>query len=707
MEDLRTAGFKWDEFVNSQEILPGEHAELRRFINAVVQSLPAIVAARINLLNLNALDRQFQRWRRALFAPDSNSLPASPVLDLRGATDRKDYDAYEAAYRRLVNLHALAPTFERRQLLLARIRPVAPRWAVAIAEREGVHASTDPPGPVDAAWKWRQFTQELERRSRVSIAELQAKIADARAELRRTTTRLIELRSWSAQCKRVGLEERQALQGWKDIIRKIGRGTGQRAPGLRVEARRTLARARNAVPVWIMPLSRVAESFDPRVARFDVVIVDEASQCDVMGLLAIYLAKQAVVVGDHEQVSPLAVGQEISEIERLIDQHLAGIPNSRLYDGKTSLYDLARQSFGGLIRLVEHFRCVPEIIAFSNALSYNGAIKPLRDPTSSRLVPAVVSYRVAGARTRGKLNPEEARTIAALLQAALEQPEYRSKTFGVVSLLGEEQAVQIETLVRQSLPPAQLMACQFLCGTAAQFQGDERDVMFLTMVDSPGDGPLAKHDIDLYRQRFNVAASRPRDQLWVAHSLDPKRDLKPGDVRRRLIEHAENPRALLELQLADERTESEFERLVLRKLLDEGYRVTPQWPVGWYRIDLVVEGNGRRLAVECDGDRFHPLEKIAEDMERQAVLERLGWRFVRIRGSEFFRDQIGAMAPVFAKLAELDIVPCAGEMSPSETPSSDLLDRVKRRAGEILLQSQEEGTLLPLEGSSADLQPNA
>jgi very-short-patch-repair endonuclease len=251
------------------------------------------------------------------------------------------------------------------------------------------------------------------------------------------------------------------------------------------------------------------------------------------------------------------------------------------------------------------------------------------------------------------------------------------------------------------------MACQFLCGTAAQFQGDERDVMFLTMVDSPGDGPLAKHDIDLYRQRFNVAASRPRDQLWVAHSLDPKRDLKPGDVRRRLIEHAENPRALLELQLADERTESEFERLVLRKLLDEGYRVTPQWPVGWYRIDLVVEGNGRRLAVECDGDRFHPLEKIAEDMERQAVLERLGWRFVRIRGSEFFRDQIGAMAPVFAKLAELDIVPCAGEMSPSETPSSDLLDRVKRRAGEILLQSQEEGTLLPLEGSSADLQPNA
>ncbi len=706
IEDLQKAGFKWDEFVNSQEILPGEHAELRRFVSAVVQSLPAIVAARINLLNLHSLERQFQKWRRALFPPDSSALPASPVLDLRGAMDRKDYETYEIAYRHLVTLHSVAPTFERRQVLLARVRQVAPRWATAIEERERVHASPEPPGSAEAAWKWRQFTQELERRSRVSIAELQTKIADARADLRRTTTRLIELRSWSAQCKRVGLEERQALQGWKDIIRKIGRGTGRRAPGLRVEARRTLARARNAVPVWIMPLSRVAENFDPRVARFDVVIVDEASQCDVMGLLAVYLAKQAVVVGDHEQVSPLAVGQEISEVQRLIDQHLTGIPNSALYDGKTSLYDLARQSFGGLIRLMEHFRCVPEIIAFSNTLSYNGTIKPLRDPTSSHLLPAVIPYRVAGVRSRGKLNPEEARTIAALLQAALEQPEYRGKTFGVVSLLGEEQAVHVETLVRQSLPPAQLMACQFLCGTAAQFQGDERDVMFLSMVDSPGDGPLAKHDLDLYRQRFNVAASRPKDQLWVIHSLDPRRDLKPGDVRRRLIEHAENPRALLELQLADERTESEFERLVLRKLIDEGYRVIPQWPVGRYRIDLVVEGNGRRLAVECDGDRFHPLEKIAEDMERQAVLERLGWRFVRIRGSEFFRDQIGAMATVFTKLAELNIVPSVSDTSISEAPSSDMVDRVRRRVTEILVESQEPGGIvLPLEATGPGEQP--
>jgi len=690
LNELQRAGFKWDEFIASQEVVPGEHAELRRLVRAVVGPLPRIVAARINLLNEKALDRKFQQWHRALFSPDPKSLPASPVLDLRSAIDRKDYQAYDAAYRRLATLHALSPIFERRRSLLSRVGSVAPRWAAAIGERAGPHGAGVPPGSVLTAWKWQQFSQELERRSRVSMSELQHKIQEVRAELRRITTRLIELRSWSAQCKRVGLEERQALLGWKDIIRRIGRGTGQRAPGLRVEARRTLARARNAVPVWIMPLSRVAETFDPRVARFDVVITDESSQCDVMGLLAVYLARHAVVVGDHEQVSPLAVGQEISEIERLIDQHLTGIPNKRLYDGRISLYDLARQSFGGVIRLLEHFRCMPEIIAFSNAVSYNGAIKPLRDPTNSDITPAVVPYRVSGLRSGGKVNPEEARSIVALLQAAMEQPEYRAKTFGVVSLLGEEQAFEVERLVCQRLTPGQLVATQFLCGTAAQFQGDERDVVFLSLVDSPSEGPLAKRDVDLFRQRFNVAASRARDQLWVVYSLDPRRDLQPGDLRRRLIEHAENPRALLDEQLAGEtRTESQFERLVLRKLVQAGFRVTPQWLVGRYRIDLVVQGNGRKLAVECDGDRSHPIEKIAEDMARQAVLERIGWRFVRIRGSKFFRDPDSAMKPVFGTLSDLGITPEADVEAPApDARENELLERVKRRAASILREME-------------------
>ena len=73
-----------------------------------------------------------------------------------------------------------------------------------------------------------------------------------------------------------------------------------------------------------------------------------------MALVALYLGASVVVVGDHEQVSPSAVGQEIAVVQNLIDQFLQGIPNAHLYDGQTSVYDLARQSFGGTILSLIH-----------------------------------------------------------------------------------------------------------------------------------------------------------------------------------------------------------------------------------------------------------------------------------------------------------------------------------------------------------------
>lgn len=494
--------------------------------------------------------------------------------------------------------------------------------------------------------------------------------------------------------RRTTLSQRQALVGWLDTVRKIGKGTGTRVPRLRAEASRRMKECKDAVPVWIMPLARAVENFDFGTTRFDVVIIDEASQSDVMALLAFHIARQVVVVGDHEQVSPSAVGQKLGEIDHLIAEHLTGIPNAVLYDGQTSVYDLARQSFGGVIPLLEHFRCVPEIIEFSNHLSYEGRIRPLRDPSLVQLKPAVISYRVESAIAAGKVNREEAMTIASLIAAAIEQPEYQDKTFGVTSLVGEEQALEIEQLLLRHLSPEQYESHRILCGNAAHFQGDERDVMFLSVVDTSQGVPLPMRDRPMFKQRFNVAASRARDQMWVIHSLDPKTDLKPGDLRRRLIEYAQDPWEILRtIEEAGSRVESEFERQVMARLVRAGYCVHPQWKVGAYRIDLVVEGGGRRLAVECDGDRYHPIEKLPEDMVRQATLERLGWKFVRIRGSQFFRHPDTAMQPVFEQLTRLNILP-ERAASPTEgnivQKGSELKERVIRRASDIRLKWSEE-----------------
>ena len=147
-----------------------------------------------------------------------------------------------------------------------------------------------------------------------------------------------------------------------------------------------------------MPLNEVAETFDPRSARFDVVIIDEASQCDPTAMFALYLGHQTIIVGDDEQVTPVAVGVDMEQVQKLIQVHLQGIPHLELYDGTTSIYEFAQIAFGGVIRLVEHFRCAPNIIAFSNTLSYKGEIKPLREASAVRLHPHVLPYRVEGGR---------------------------------------------------------------------------------------------------------------------------------------------------------------------------------------------------------------------------------------------------------------------------------------------------------------------
>ena len=158
----------------------------------------------------------------------------------------------------------------------------------------------------------------------------------------------------------------------------------------------------------------------------------------------------------------------------------------------------------------------------------------------------------------------------------------------------------------------------------------------------------------MYKKRFNVAASRARDQMWVVYSLDPKTDLKERDLRRRLIEHALDPSAAMRnLETLEAKTESEFERQILRRLVAAGYEVTPQYRVGACRIDMVVHSNGRKVAVECDGDRYHTLENLEDDLARQAILERLGWVFVRIRGSRYFRNPERTMSEVHSQILSI------------------------------------------------------
>lgn len=687
-QPLVAQGLKLADLDQELPVFGHAYPQAVRLRHMVTTVLPPIVAAEQKRRRVAGLEQELESIRKSL----SPYAKAEVARALQLAINDRSVSAYRQARETLEVLLRLQPKFAQCQEWLAKIRSVAPGWDTVIEQRIAPHGSTEAPGKLVEAWRWRQFSQELDRRAALSVADVQSRIERLSGESKRITTEVIKNEAWSGVIRRVSRNPaaRAALVAWVMLMNQIGAGHGVLAAARKRQARFEMEKARPCVPVWIMPFSRLVDNFSPIKNPFDVIIIDEASQENPLGLAPFFMAKKVIVVGDDEQVTPLDVGGEVAPIQDLIQQWLGDLPAPGLFDLKSSIYDRAKIAFGQIIQLTEHFRCVPEIIQFSNDLSYNGQIKPLRDSASTGIKPALVPHRVNGIR-KGMSNEIEAREIVSLIAAMEELPEYAGKTIGVITLLGGEkdQVKTIDWLIQDKIAAVTLEHRRILCGTPAQFQGDERDIIFHSIIDSnEGDGPLImKGDGhgDLNKKRYNVAASRAKDQLWVVHSLNHQTALKPGDLRRRLIEHALDPGHLMKkLENAAAKTESPFEKEVLERLGRQGYRVHPQWKVGAYRIDLVVEGdNGAKLAVECDGDRWH-YDKVAEDLARQTLLERLGWKFVRIRGSVFYRNRDEAMQPVFARLSDLGILPVAQEVT--DQPAADvegLRDAVIRRAAEL------------------------
>ena len=685
-----------------------------KILSAVEHTIPRLCEAIALVLDLDEREAVLRRTGDTLLS--GKRVNSALCTALAEAVSAGDTQRYGDAFSSLEETHGKYALQRERTELLSILKPIAPQWADAIQNREGVHGGDTVPDTIEDAWKWKQLSGRIDEITREPFEQLQADSLRLSREYRAVTAEYAETCGWYHLLRRTeaDIDMKQALQGWKQTVKRIGKGTGKTAPALKAKARELMARCQSAVPCWIMPISRALESLDPKENRFDIVVIDEASQSDISSLAILYMGKKLIIVGDDKQVSPMAVGTDTDKMSALEQMYLKDkIPNSHLYNAKTSIYDIAATTFQPLM-LREHFRCVPEIIGFSNMLSYDYKIKPLRDASSSALLPAVVSYRVADGQRMGRLktNPKEAEAVVALLKACLEQEEYRGKTFGVISLLGDEQVKVIQREIEGEIDAKEIVARNILCGNSANFQGDERDVIFLSLVDSgDGTGPLPMMGFgvdDAMRKRYNVAASRAKDQLWVVHSLDAANDLKPGDMRKRLIDYAADPHAA-EVQHGEIKAhaESPFERAVAEDLTDRGYHLVQQWAVGAYRLDMVALCGKQTAAIECDGERWHSgAEKVREDMERQTILERLGWRFIRIRGSEYYRAPEKTMERVISQLAAFGIEPEAAEDSGTGgQDASELLSRVKLRAAQIIESRHDGEDPIDLETIQAALAP--
>jgi very-short-patch-repair endonuclease len=462
------------------------------------------------------------------------------------------------------------------------------------------------------------------------------------------------------------------LHQYAQLVRRLGRGTGKYADRRRADIRKAMDRCRTAVPVWIMPIYRIAEQLRVAPNMFDLVVVDEASQAGLEATFLQYLAPKMVVIGDDKQVSPAAVGVDQQQLRDLANQYLGGDRYKASWeDPKRSLFDEAVMRYGRRITLTEHRRCVPEIIGFSNRIAYEPdgiRLVPVRQYGTDRLDPIKTIYTADGYE-RGsaeRINPVEVDAVVDQIEKCLSDPRYHGKTFGVISLLGSAQAKAIEKKLLYCVPPEEWAARDLRCGDAADFQGSERDVMFLSMVATAEPGRrLGALTQEQHLQRYNVAVSRARDQLWLAHSLQASDVSNPQDLRRVLLDYcygvvgipAKARPAPVPEDVVVSPFESLFEQRVFNRIVDRGYAATAQVEANGYRIDIVVEGAKRRLGVVCHGDAWRGPARYARDLARERDLERCGWQFHRIRESEFYVDQERTLARLWDALEQAEIFP--------------------------------------------------
>ena len=380
-------------------------------------------------------------------------------------------------------------------------------------------------------------------------------------------------------------------------------------------------------------------NFPLKSALFDLVIVDEASQCSLAAVLPLaYRAKRLVVVGDPYQLNPI-----VSLSERRLQEIAAqtGFDNDDLRErgihhkfGSTYFaFEFAARPQTPVL-LNEHYRCHPHIARWFNRKFYNGKLAVLTDVSDTSQRDRVICWvDVDGAAVRPAtgswLNHAEAEQTIQQLRA-LNESGY--KNIGVVTPF-TAQARLLEQLAKTHFGQDFLDDIGFVSGTAHRFQGGERDAIIFSSVLSPDMTQSGARWIEKEKNLLNVAVSRARRALIVlGHPLITELGSPTlASLRAYLCDEvARNEGA--GTPTAEFRTDSTSEKLLLDAMQLGGLLPYAKLEVEGYELDFALLEQGIKLNVEVDGDQHFDTRgrQRRQDITRDRVLAKLGWTVLRI-----------------------------------------------------------------------------
>jgi hypothetical protein len=436
----------------------------------------------------------------------------------------------------------------------------------------------------------------------------------------------------------------------------VTRVAGQTKP--RVMVRDLMNRAGKAIqalmPCWMMSPMSVAQYLDPRSLRFDLVIMDEASQIRPQEALGgIARTTKAVIVGDQMQLPPTPFFQKLSLGETTEDEEFAEETK------QDSVLEAAAGRFYPSRRLRWHYRSEHEsLIAFSNREFYQNGLTVFPSPFFDH-PDYGVSFVPTGGVYKASLNEIEGNAV---VKAAVEfMKSHPKESLGVVAVNAKQADFIREQLDKHVADDAEAAAYvqawngsleEHFVKNLENVQGDERDAIFISTVygkDENGNfhqrfGPIN----GVYgHRRLNVLFTRAKKKITVFTSMSPEdiqeEGKQPGvGVLKRYLQYARDG-IVAQVNATGAECESEFESWVLQVLQAHGYEGVPQVGVSGFRIDIAVRhpvNPGVFLCgIECDGATYHSARSVRErDRLRQEILERYKWKLYRIWSTDWFRN---------------------------------------------------------------------
>lgn len=429
----------------------------------------------------------------------------------------------------------------------------------------------------------------------------------------------------------------------------------QTLPNKALKMRQAICGSLENLGGWACTALAASSNFHLKPALFDLVIVDEASQCNLAAILPLaYRAKRLVIVGDPHQIKPIVSLSEktLVEIAKQSNLENSDLEERGIQYRQCSAYDAFRYAIEPKEPelLNEHYRSHPQIARWFNKTFYRDQLTVLTDVSDETKQNRLIEwFDVEGIaeRTRNASweNQEEARQTIHWLTVCIDRGH---STFGVVTPFAA-QAKLINILAESGLGADLLDDIDFTCGTAHRLQGDERETIIVSMVISPGMWENSLRWIEREKYLLNVAVSRARSSLIVlGHPLVSKFG---GPTLSSLREYLRKPPEKDEkTPYSTFRTDSHAEKLLLDAMQLRGLSPLTKLDEHGYELDFALLDNGMKLNVEVDGDQ-HLDERARQrrvDITRDRILRRLGWEVVRIPAWMCYTDTNEAIDKIVA-----------------------------------------------------------